>query len=115
MPSGRRDVELLQGTLDLIVMRTLATMGAQHAYGLAARLEQVPEHPLTLNQGTLYPALVRLEQRGWIKGTWRTTENNREAKYYSLTRAGGRALEGQSERWRRLVGLLDELLTNQSS
>ena len=67
-------VELLQGTLDLIVLRALATMGPQHAYGLAARLEQVAEHPLTLNQGTLYPALVRLEQKGWIKGAWRKTE-----------------------------------------
>ena len=81
-------VELLQGTLDLIVLRALSTMGPQHAYGLAARLEQVADHPLNLNQGTLYPALVRLEQKGWIKGAWQTTENNREAKYYTITRAG---------------------------
>ena len=73
-------VELLQGTLDLIVLRALATMGAQHAYQLAARLEQIAEPSLTLNQGTLYPALVRLEQKGWIKGNWQTTENNREAR-----------------------------------
>ena len=70
-------VELLQGTLDLIVLRALATMGPQHAYGLAERLEQVAEHPLMLNQGTLYPALVRLEQKGWIKGAWQRTESNR--------------------------------------
>ena len=81
-------VELLQGTLDLIVLRALSTMGPQHAYGLAARLEQVADHPLTLNQGTLYPALVRLEQKGWIKGAWQTTENNREAKSYAITARG---------------------------
>ena len=103
-------VELLQGTLDLIVLRALATMGPQHAYGLAARLEQVSDHPLMLNQGTLYPALVRLEQSGWIKGTWQKTENNRDAKYYDITKAGTRALEKQTERWRRISGLVDKLL-----
>jgi PadR family transcriptional regulator len=107
-------VELLQGTLDLIVLRALSTMGPQHAYGLAARLEQVAEHPLLLNQGTLYPALVRLEQKGWIKGAWQRTETNREAKYYSITKAGARALDKQAERWRRLAGLVDKLLLNQS-
>jgi PadR family transcriptional regulator PadR len=107
-------VELLQGTLDLIVLRALSTMGPQHAYGLAARLEQVAEHPLMLNQGTLYPALVRLEQKGWIKGAWQRTESHREAKYYSLTKAGSRALEKQAERWRRLAGLVDKLLLNES-
>src|SRR5215207_395713 len=115
MASERGDrVELLQGTLDLIVLRALATMGPQHAYGLAARLEQVAEHPLMLNQGTLYPALVRLEQKGWIKGAWQRTESNREAKYYSITKAGTRALEKQAERWRRLAGLVDKLLLNES-
>jgi PadR family transcriptional regulator len=107
-------VELLQGTLDLIVLRALSTMGPQHAYGLASRLEQVAEHPLLLNQGTLYPALVRLEQKGWIKGTWQRTESNREAKYYAITRAGARALDKQAERWRRLAGLVDKLLLNES-
>jgi transcriptional regulator len=107
-------VELLQGTLDLIVLRALATMGPQHAYGLASRLEQVAEHPLMLNQGTLYPALVRLEQKGWIKGAWQRTESNREAKYYSITRSGTRALEKQAERWRRLAGLVDKLLINET-
>jgi len=106
-------VEILQGTLDLIVLRALATMGPQHAYGLAARLEQVSEHPLTLNQGTLYPALVRLEQSGWIKGSWQKTENNRDAKYYTITKAGTRALEKQTVRWRRLAGLVDKLLLNE--
>jgi transcriptional regulator len=103
-------VELLQGTLDLIVLRALTTMGPQHAYSLAARLEQVADHSLALNQGTLYPALVRLEQKGWIKGTWRLTEHNREAKYYVITKAGTRAVERQTERWRRLAGLVDKLL-----
>ena len=74
-------VELLQGTLDLIIMRALSTMGAQHAYALAARLAQVSDHPLSLNQGTLYPALVRLEQKGWIKGSWGKTDTNRDAKF----------------------------------
>jgi PadR family transcriptional regulator len=110
MSEGSKRVELLQGTLDLIVLRALDTMGPQHAYGLAARLEQVAEHPLMLNQGTLYPALVRLEQRGWIKGNWQKSENNREAKYYSITKSGSRALVAQTDRWRRLAGLVDKLL-----
>jgi PadR family transcriptional regulator PadR len=111
--SGQR-VELLQGTLDLIVLRALDTMGPQHAYGLAARLQQVAQPSLTLNQGTLYPALVRLEQKGWIKGAWQRTETNREAKYYALTRAGRRALPKQAERWRRLAGLVEKLLLGES-
>ena len=81
-------VELLQGTLDLILLRALATMGPQHAYGLAARLAQVADDPFPLNQGTMYAALVRLEQKGWIRGTWQRSENNREAKYYAITKAG---------------------------
>lgn len=107
-------VELLNGTLDLIVLRALSTMGPLHAYALASRLEQVADHPLTLNQGTLYPALVRLEQRGWIKGSWRKTESNRDAKYYAITPAGRRALDRQAERWRRLSGLVNKLLLDES-
>ena len=107
---AKHRVELLQGTLDLIVLRALATMGPQHAYALAARLEQVAERSLTLNQGTLYPALVRLEQKGWIKGTWQKTESNRDAKYYGITKPGERELARQAERWRRLAGLVDKLL-----
>ncbi len=114
MSSERKDrSDLLQGTLDLIVLRALATMGPQHAYALAARIEQVADHPLTLNQGSLYPALVRLEQRGWINGEWRRTENNREAKYYAITRGGSRALAAETQRWRRLSGLVDKLLLDE--
>jgi len=108
MPSD--NVELLQGTLDLIVLRSLSTMGPLHSYALATRLAQVSDHPLSLNQGTLYPALVRLEQKGWIKGTWQKTESNRDAKYYSITKAGARELTRQTQRWRRLAGLVDKLL-----
>ena len=115
MTSESRDrVELLQGTLDLIVLRALETMGPQHAYGLAARLEQVAQPSLTLNQGTLYPALVRLEQKGWIKGAWQRTENGREAKYYRITGPGRRAVQDQAERWRRLAGLVEKLLLDES-
>ena len=114
MASERTDrVELLQGTLDLIVLRALATMGAQHAYSLAARLEQVGEPSLTVNQGTLYPALVRLEHKGWIKGAWQRTENNRDAKYYTITKTGLRGLEQETARWRRLAALVDKLLLNE--
>ena len=85
-------------------------MGSLHSYALATRLAQVSDHPLSLNQGTLYPALVRMEQKGWIKGTWGRTDSHRDAKFYSLTRAGERALTEQAERWRRLAGLVDKLL-----
>src|SRR5215470_6257672 len=112
MPGETTSVELLQGTLDLIVLRTLQTMGPMHAYAIASRLEQVAEHQFALNQGTLYPGLVRLEQKGWIKGAWQRTENNREAKYYSITKVGGRALQKESERWRRLADLVEKLLLN---
>ena len=107
--AGER-VELLQGTLDLIILRALSTMGPQHAYGLAARLAQVSDHPLSLNQGTLYPALIRLEQKGWIKGAWGQTESHREAKFYNITKSGEKALERETEKWRRLAGLVDKLL-----
>jgi PadR family transcriptional regulator PadR len=107
-------VELLQGTLDLIVLRALSTMGPQHAYGLAARLEQVADDPFPLNQGTLYAALTRLEQKGWIKGVWQRTESNREAKYYAITKAGARGLGEQVERWRKLSGLVNKLIVGAS-
>jgi len=112
MPSEGRSskAQVLQGTLDLIVLRTLATMGAQHAYGIAGRIQQVSDDLVQLNQGTLYPALVRLEQQGWIKGSWRKTENNREAKYYSITKPGRKALDEETESWRRMAGLVEKLL-----
>ena len=107
--------EVLQGTLDLMVLRTLDAMGTQHGFGLAKRILQVSEGLLDLNQGTLYPALVRLEQKGWIKGTWQRTENNREAKYYALTRSGLKGLEKETARWRKLAGLVNKLLIGESS
>ena len=105
---------MLQGTLDLIVLRTLSSMGPQHAYGIASRLEQVSEDLLKLNQGTLYPALVRLEQQGWIKGKWNKTENGRDAKYYAITKAGLKALGAETQRWRQLSGMVDKLLGEES-
>jgi transcriptional regulator len=106
-------IQVLQGTLDLIVLRTLASMGPQHAYGIAMRLQQVSEDLLNLNQGTLYPALVRLEQQGWIQGTWAKTDNNRDAKFYAITAAGRKALGEETARWRRLAGLMDKLLVEE--
>jgi PadR family transcriptional regulator PadR len=106
----KESIQLLQGTLDLIVLRTLASMGPQHAYQIANRLQQVSESLLNLNQGTLYPALVRLEQYGWIKGTWGRTESNREAKYYAISKAGEKALNQETLRWRRMAGLVERLL-----
>lgn len=115
MPSvGKQPIQILQGTLDLIILRTLGTMGPQHAYAIATRLQHVSGDQLTLNQGTLYPALVRLEQQGWIRGTWGKTENHREAKFYGITRAGEKALGQETERWRRLSGLMEKLLDEES-
>ena len=111
MASEKDGVELLHGTLDLIVLRALSTMGAQHAYGLAARLAQVSDHPLSLNQGTLYPALVRLEQQGWIRAKWGASDNNRKAKYYSLTPRGARRLRAESARWSRISALMARFLS----
>lgn len=107
---NRRSAQVLQGTLDLIVLRTLESMGPQHAYAIAARLEQLSEQTIRLNQGTLYPALVRLEQNGWIKGAWGKTEKNRDAKFYSITKSGARALGQETERWRSMSNLMEKLL-----
>jgi transcriptional regulator len=112
MPSEDPDrIAILQGTLDLIVLRTLQTMGPQHAYAIATRLQQISEDLLHLNQGTLYPALVRLEQQGRIKSSWGRTETNREAKFYALTKAGQKALAEETLRWRRMSGVIDKLLS----
>lgn len=109
MPLEER-IAVLQGTLDLIVLRTLQSMGPQHAYAIATRLQQVSEDLLQLNQGTLYPALVRLEQQGRIRGTWGKTETNREAKFYAITKTGEKALAEETKRWRRMSGLVEKLL-----
>jgi PadR family transcriptional regulator, regulatory protein PadR len=106
-------IPILQGTLDLMILRALATMGPQHAYGLAARLEQVSGELINLNQGTIYPALVRLEQRGWTKGSWSKTESNREARFYTITRAGQKALEAETERWRQMSAVVEKLLAEE--
>jgi PadR family transcriptional regulator, regulatory protein PadR len=102
--------EVLQGTLDLIVLKTLDVMGPLHGYGIAQRIQQVSEDLLKLNQGTLYPALLRLEQRGWISSKWGVSDNNRKAKYYSLTRAGRRQLAAEAESWERMAGVIARLL-----
>ena len=105
--------QILQGTLDLMILRTLATMGPQHAYGIANRLLQISHNSLNLNQGTIYPALVRLEQYGWTRGSWSRTENNREAKYYGITKAGLKALEEETARWRQMSDIVERLLMEQ--
>jgi PadR family transcriptional regulator len=102
--------EVLQGTLDLMVLRTLETMGPQHGFGLAKRILQVSEGILDLNQGTLYPALLRLEQRGWIKSRWGVSGNNRQAKFYELTARGRRQIAAEAESWARTVALMDRFL-----
>ncbi len=107
--------EVLQGTLDLIVLKTLDTMGPQHGYGIAVRIRQVSEDLLKLNQGTLYPALLRLEQRGWISSKWGTSENNRKARFYSLTRSGRRQLATETESWERMAAVIQRLLGTQGA
>jgi len=102
--------EVLQGTLDLMVLKTLDTLGAMHGYGIAQRIQQISQDVLYLNQGTLYPALLRLEQRGWIQSEWGASENNRKAKYYSLTKSGRRQLREETEDWQRMSGIINRLL-----
>ena len=107
-------IPILQGTLDLMILRTLASMGPQHAYGIANRLQQVSEDALNLNQGTIYPALVRIEQNGWTRGSWGKTENNREAKFYEITKAGQKALGAETQKWRTMAALVERLLLEES-
>ena len=102
--------EVLQGTLDLMVLQMLESMGRQHGYAIAARLEQVSNGALQLNMGTLYPALMRLEQRGQIKGSWDTTETNRRARYYALTAAGRRQLAREKRAWDQMAGIIQALM-----
>jgi len=102
--------DVLQGTLDLMVLKTLDTLGSMHGYGIAQRIQQVSENLLQLNQGTLYPALLRLEQRGWISSKWGLSENNRKARFYTLTRSGRKQLEREAEGWQRTVSIMERLL-----
>jgi transcriptional regulator len=102
--------DVLQGTLDLMVLKTLDTLGSMHGYGIAQRIQQVSSQMLQLNQGTLYPALLRLEQRGWITGKWGISDHNRRARFYSLTRAGRRQLDRDAHDWRRIVEVMGRLL-----
>lgn len=101
--------DILQGTLDMLVLKTLQTMGATHGWGIARRIEQVAEDALYMNQGTLYPALVRLEQRGWIKSKWGLSENNRRARFYELTRKGERQLAAEERRWDRISAIIAKI------
>jgi transcriptional regulator len=103
--------DVLQGTLDLLVLQTLESMGPQHGYGIAARLEQVSAGALQLNMGTLYPALMRLEQRGLLRGAWGTTDSNRKARFYALTAAGRRQLATEKQAWDRMAGIIHAVLS----
>jgi PadR family transcriptional regulator PadR len=107
---GETKGEILQGTLDLMVLKVLESMGPMHGYGIARRLEQVSENMLQMNQGTLYPALLRLQQRGWISFKWGASENRRRARFYSLTKAGRRQLAAEEENWERTAALMARLL-----
>jgi transcriptional regulator len=102
------------GTLDLMVLKTLDTMGSLHGYGIARRIEQVAEGSLSLNQGTIYPSLLRLEERGWISSSWGTSENNRRARFYAITRAGRRHLASEAQAWERMTTIVARLLEGQS-
>ena len=108
MPESK--TEVLQGTLDLLVLKTLDSMGPLHGFGIALRIQQVSQDLLQLNQGTLYPALLRLQQRGWIVSKWGVSDNNRKAKFYSLTRAGRKQLVEQAESWGRMSTMINRVL-----
>lgn len=107
--------EVLQGTLDLMVLKTLDSMGPLHGYAIARRIEQVSGELLRLNQGTLYPALLRLQQRGWISGKWGTSENNRRARFYAITRAGRKQLASEAADWERMAAIITRLLQTQGA
>ena len=107
---GDSKSDVLQGTLDLMVLKTLESMGPLHGYGIARRIEQVSGNSLSMNQGTIYPALLRLEQRGWIKSEWGTSETNRRAKFYSLSRTGRKQIEQETENWERMAATMARFL-----
>jgi PadR family transcriptional regulator PadR len=108
-------LDLLQGTLDLMVLQTLTVMGSMHGYGIARRIEQVSADEVLLNQGTIYASLVRLEQRGWISSSWGTSDNNRKAKFYTITAAGRRQLAVDARYWERLKDVMERVLTMDDS
>ena len=107
---GEAKADVLQGTLDLMVLKTLESMGPLHGYAIARRIEQVSGNSLRLNQGTIYPALLRLQQRGWIKPQWGTSETGRRAKFYSLSRAGRRQIQEETENWERVAAMMARIL-----
>jgi PadR family transcriptional regulator, regulatory protein PadR len=107
-------LDLLQGTLDVMVLQTLETMGALHGYGIARRIEQVSGNEVLLNQGTIYASLVRLQQRSWIAAKWGISDNNRKAKFYSITKTGRKQLAQDTAYWQRLAGVMGRVLTMQS-
>ena len=106
--------EVPYGTLDLMVLKTLESLGPLHGFGIARRIEQVANAGFALNQGTIYPALLRLEQKGWVSSEWGTSENNRRARFYTITRAGRKQLVAESENWARTVAMVNRLLENES-
>jgi transcriptional regulator len=106
--------EVPYGTLDLMVLNTLATLGPLHGFGIARRLEQIADDAFALNQGTIYPALLRLEQKGWITSAWGTSDNNRRARFYSITRAGRRQLAAETKSWSRMVAMVNRMLEGES-
>ena len=107
---GESKLDLLQGTLDLMVLQTLTAMGEMHGYGIARRIEEVSGDEVLLNQGTIYASLVRLQQRGWIAAEWGTSENNRKAKFYSITKRGRKQLAEDAAYWERLSGVMGRVL-----
>ncbi len=107
---GESKSDVLQGTLDLMVLKTLESMGPLHGYGIARRIEQVSDNGLSLNQGTIYPALLRLLQRGWVKAEWGTSETGRRARFYSLSRTGRKQIEEETENWERIAATMARFL-----
>lgn len=113
MSKGRAEPaksEVLQGTLDLMILKTLQALGPLHGFGIARRIEQVSEDVLQLNEGTVYTSLLRLQQRGWIDSDWGTSENNRKARFYSITRSGAKQLARETENWNRISGVIGRVL-----
>ena len=114
MDADQPAAEVPYGTLDLMVLKTLEVMGALHGYAIARRIEQVARGSLALNQGTIYPALLRLEQKGWIASEWGASENNRRARFYAITRAGGKQLSAETKLWERTVAMMSRLIGDAS-